>query len=332
MQDSVVVFENIMRKQNQELLKLIEIDHVLTWEPSSHRRILYRFRCTASSSVQSNPEVQPCNGSTSTDGFSMCCATNRHSDNPSPNESCQENGLCRWFNPKDSANQTWRETCTDPSWESPNCVKFCINGTEERHRDRSTTEAQVTPCGDGTYCCGANQIDCCVKHEGVFLVNGTTSAPLPSSTSSTSSTPQASTTPTVPGTKNTPDPLPDKESSNTAKKIGIGVGVGVLCLLILLGLIIGVRRRISKSKEDQAESRVTAGQDEPKVRMGIRDEKFTPVEVEGRGLIHELEDDRNRWGGEMNGEGVRAELDGMTDFEDERKEYAQKTEASEVVR
>ena len=61
---------------------------------------------------------------------SMCCATNRTSFP----DSCQDNGLCQSLVPNsagtDIINQNiWRESCSDPTWHSPFCLKLCINGT-----------------------------------------------------------------------------------------------------------------------------------------------------------------------------------------------------------
>ncbi len=56
---------------------------------------------------------KPCNLNTE---HSMCCAITDH---------CRPDGLCT-----DSAGATlWRESCTDQSWKSPNCVNLCVNGT-----------------------------------------------------------------------------------------------------------------------------------------------------------------------------------------------------------
>ncbi|KAL8943036.1 MAG: hypothetical protein Q9216_001324 [Gyalolechia sp. 2 TL-2023] len=292
---------------------------VLTYFPNPIAAACYYPNGTA----QTNDEVQPCDPSAPTDGFSMCCATNRNSSNPGPDEFCQENGLCGWFDPTDSANETWRSTCTDASWESPNCVKFCIEGTEERRRDRSTTEAQVTPCGDGTYCCGANQIDCCVRRQGVFLVNGTTSASLPTSTSSTiSSDPQSSTLPAEASstTTNLPNPPPEEPqpSNTTGAKIGAAVGATIGCILLFSALTFGIRQwRRMRKRERMGQARAelsAAGQDgSPKVGSmmmmgGMRSEPFVPVEVDGRAMVAELEDERARWRGELGGRPLRAEL------------------------
>ena len=62
---------------------------------------------------------QPCNGG---DKFSMCCATNR-----TPADRCRSDGLCQ----STYDNNVWRDSCTDPYWKSPSCVKLCDHGIGE---------------------------------------------------------------------------------------------------------------------------------------------------------------------------------------------------------
>lgn len=56
---------------------------------------------------------QPCKNSTEA---SMCC-------NSGTGDICRDNGLC--YNP--SSKQIWRESCTDPTWKSPGCLKLCAD-------------------------------------------------------------------------------------------------------------------------------------------------------------------------------------------------------------
>jgi len=63
----------------------------------------------------SNSTYLPCNP---TDGTaSMCCATH---------DTCMPNGLC-WNN---AYHCWWRESCTDPDFTDPNCVKLFIDQDE----------------------------------------------------------------------------------------------------------------------------------------------------------------------------------------------------------
>ena len=62
-----------------------------------------------------NHDYQPCN-TNSTAEVSMCC-------NVGVGDVCREDGLC--YNP--TAKLVWRESCTDPTWGSPNCLKLCAD-------------------------------------------------------------------------------------------------------------------------------------------------------------------------------------------------------------
>ena len=57
---------------------------------------------------------KPCNPG---DSVSMCCRAG---------DKCRQDGLCG-DSPFDG--MTWRGMCTDPTWESSECLKLCINGT-----------------------------------------------------------------------------------------------------------------------------------------------------------------------------------------------------------
>ena len=78
---------------------------------------------------------QPCNQVNLE--FSMCCNTNT---DPTAKTSfapdiCLPNGLCEnWVTfPHDNSTPTlhWRESCTDPTWQSPFCLKgICTSGSQ----------------------------------------------------------------------------------------------------------------------------------------------------------------------------------------------------------
>jgi len=71
-------------------------------------------------------DYQPCNSDTSS--FSMCCATNR----PVKGDTCLSNGLCH-----NGYGEYWRESCTDPTWSSPFCLKnICANASVSVHRTK----------------------------------------------------------------------------------------------------------------------------------------------------------------------------------------------------
>ncbi len=60
---------------------------------------------------------QPCNKTAGV--HSMCCLL----DDPKPN-TCNSDGLCIPFD----NGFIYRDTCTDPTWEDPACLKICTDG------------------------------------------------------------------------------------------------------------------------------------------------------------------------------------------------------------
>ena len=70
--------------------------------------------------LESSQDYQPCNSVLGT--ISMCCGTNRTGIAA---ESCLPNGLCRKFGTEGGVTTEvlWRESCTDPTWQSPFCLR-----------------------------------------------------------------------------------------------------------------------------------------------------------------------------------------------------------------
>ncbi|KAK1703886.1 hypothetical protein BDP67DRAFT_220025 [Colletotrichum lupini] len=110
-------------------------------------------------------------------GHGMCCNI--------AGDKCQADGLC-W---NEEHKQLWRESCTDPTWESPKCLKLCV--TDDYESDDgipgSGMDVVITKCSDGSYCCGEGQNAsiCCMAGRGVYIVDGkiiTSSAASSSST------------------------------------------------------------------------------------------------------------------------------------------------------
>lgn len=63
------------------------------------------------------PVYEPCNAG---DEHSMCCAMQRNIP-----DKCRSDGLCL----NEFKNLVWRDSCTDPTWKSPHCVKLCTQGS-----------------------------------------------------------------------------------------------------------------------------------------------------------------------------------------------------------
>ena len=65
-------------------------------------------------------EYAPCNNNTE---FSMCCRTNIDLST-GKGSTCRGDGLCNL-----QEDQTvYRDTCTDPTWQSTACIPLCITG------------------------------------------------------------------------------------------------------------------------------------------------------------------------------------------------------------
>ncbi|KAK0371264.1 hypothetical protein CLIM01_11372 [Colletotrichum limetticola] len=131
-------------------------------------------------------------------GHGMCCNI--------AGDKCQADGLC-W---NEEHKQLWRESCTDPTWESPKCLKLCVTDdydtgclrrqltsesdvSADNHQESddgipgSGMDVVITKCSDGSYCCGEGQNAsiCCMAGRGVYIVDGkiiTSSAASSSST------------------------------------------------------------------------------------------------------------------------------------------------------
>ena len=163
---------------------------------------------------------------------------------------------------------------------------------------RSADDEWITPCADGSYCCGKDELDCCASGQGVFLVNGTTVPRLPSSTSSTLALSPTS-------TSIADDVSQLRKESDSSKKIGIGVGLGAGVSIALLGISLGfwLRKKGQRSEGEQYEKGKTTDQIPQK---GISWNGI-PVELDKHGRVAELLDERSAWGVELSGQG-RAEL------------------------
>ena len=66
---------------------------------------------------------QPCN---TTGEFSMCCHLGVSNNNGDACGAGPTYGLCGVTGP-----QLWRESCTDPTWKDPACLKFCLDDVGE---------------------------------------------------------------------------------------------------------------------------------------------------------------------------------------------------------
>ncbi|KAH8593399.1 hypothetical protein B0O99DRAFT_742758 [Bisporella sp. PMI_857] len=176
----------------------------------------------------------PCNSNSS--AVSMCC-------NSVNSDRCSPEGLCI-----SGSDAYWRNTCTDPTWTAPECVKMCMDIFWPR----------VHECTDGTWCCGApDNTTCCDSGKGVKLLTTGTATHLVSTPSPTSSPSASSSATTSTSTAAETAAAADKSSSGGKKSnsvaIGVGVGVGVAALLALVALGFFFYRRRQHKKRSAVE-------------------------------------------------------------------------------
>ncbi|KAG9236063.1 hypothetical protein BJ875DRAFT_527337 [Amylocarpus encephaloides] len=162
----------------------------------------------------SSYDYQPCIPIVGID--SMCCALNRTIPGA---DSCTPNGLCN------NNGQYYRDFCTDPTWESPNCLSntICADGEDAKGTPKTTQCPQ-----DGTWCCGQNNLTCCTDGKG-FKLEPTL---VQIGVNTTSNTTEATAT-------STKIKYVDKKGPNFTT-VGVGVGVGVsLGFIAVVGTLAG---------------------------------------------------------------------------------------------
>ncbi|KAK6363338.1 hypothetical protein TWF730_000774 [Orbilia blumenaviensis] len=115
-------------------------------------------------SLRNSTDYQPCNNVRGQ--HSMCCAI---ANRGSGADICLSNGLCSGATADGVGRALWRESCTDPTWEDPACLKICLRRGSQYDWFRS--DAPITLCQDGTVCCGGKVTGgkCCDAGEGVQL-------------------------------------------------------------------------------------------------------------------------------------------------------------------
>ncbi|KAF6816875.1 hypothetical protein CPLU01_13738 [Colletotrichum plurivorum] len=113
--------------------------------------------------IADNSTYSACNqlGITQAGVFSTCCALNAAAEE---RELCSSSGLCITQQQKQI-----RGFCTDKTWESNACVRFCM---DEESGGSSSKLSFLTPCNDGTatYCCGDSNTACCGTEDAVELI------------------------------------------------------------------------------------------------------------------------------------------------------------------
>lgn len=204
----------------------------------------------------------PCN--TNSSAVSMCC-------NYDNGDKCTPQGLCL-----SGSNAFYRDMCTDQTWKAPECVKMCMGKYLILHLlicaelvDIDIWNPQVTPCDDGSWCCGppdnSTTKSCCSKGQGVKLLATTTGTlPVPvslatsigSSSTLSSSISVSSAAPTIltsaPATSSPAVPVSkskSKDDDGTAIGAGVGVSVGVVLIALVTGFWFWRRKHNKKVAE-----------------------------------------------------------------------------------
>jgi hypothetical protein len=216
---------------------------------------------------------------------SMCCAIGPGRVADGSADTCIPGGLC--YN--QGGNLYWRESCTDPTWTSPACIKLFVNGT-------GVTDVAITPCDDGSWCDGVGEdsVDCCKAGDGLFVVNGSETTQNPNSTtiSSSSMLPTTTAAPTTsPSSSPSATAIPTTSGPgglSSGAKIGLGVGVGVGGVLVIIGVYL-LARHSRRSRDAHTNYRPNAAgpwavqQPELKVATGAGSHEMSPPLAELRG-------------------------------------------------
>jgi nitrate reductase NapE component len=106
-----------------------------------------------------NSTYVPCNklGIEQEGVYSSCCQLD---GDPDERDLCTTTGLCLL------RGVLSRGYCTDRNWDSPACVNVC---TEDENGDASNSTSEMTSCGDSTYCCGSNNLQCCGTDRAITI-------------------------------------------------------------------------------------------------------------------------------------------------------------------
>lgn len=181
------------------------------------------------------PTYEPCN---KTAAVSMCCATGPGRAEEERDTCIDSLGAQLCYNKY--YNNYWRESCTDPTWKDPACIKLFVNGTgidggtPVTQNGQVISDVDITVCNDGTYCDGTGNVQCCQSGQGVYIVDGRQV--------NASQYPQSGKLPSSGG----------GGGLSTGAEAGIGVGAAV-AVLAVVGLLVFClcRRRRSKRRANQ---------------------------------------------------------------------------------
>ncbi|KAL8846924.1 MAG: hypothetical protein Q9221_008012 [Calogaya cf. arnoldii] len=207
-------------------------------------------------------DYQPSGFGSSLDDFQMCCATNNRDSPDTP----RKDGLCQ-----SADGAIWRESCTDPTWKSPSCVKLCIEGINDQGNDRSGRDSTITQCQDGSYCCDHKNTTCCDRGDGVWIKDGEPTTINPDTPQTTPDSPilSSATAPAalLPAPVVPPSPGPATLSKGAIAGITIAAVGWLLILALALWFFILRRKRQRQGLETFDMTRQSTFRDRPSAEM-----------------------------------------------------------------
>ncbi|KAK6340779.1 hypothetical protein TWF696_009099 [Orbilia brochopaga] len=262
-------------------------------------------------SLQNSTDYQPCNNVAGVP--SMCC---KIANSGSSADACLSNGLCSGVTASGDGFALWRESCTDPTWESLACLKICLR--KGKGYDWLAEDAPITLCQDGTICCGGKVTggNCCSSNSGFQLPTGLVVGLPPTSTSMTSAASSTSTSSasksstqssqrqpssvtsagsstSISSTSASTSPLPSPVNANKIH-IAMGVSVPVVAVAAFAGGYFFWRRR-SNGRKKAPPGPVYEKDSRGPVEIGISNGFFLPRAKESTGdlrgssrTVHEL--------------------------------------------
>ncbi|KAL8945883.1 MAG: hypothetical protein Q9222_007642 [Ikaeria aurantiellina] len=222
----------------------------------------------------------PCN---QVNPFSMCCRYG--------GDDCLPNGLCQGY-ASDGSKPVWRESCTDPTWTSPYCLRLCVTGEDAKGLDRNSNDETVHQCPDGSYCCGQYNTTCCDAGDGQWIVNGqatrinpnaTTTSSSSASTTSSSTSSTSTTTITAAAGQGNLSASSNSGSGTPTGAIAGGVVGGIAVIAIGIGAIWYLRRRSKKSNQSSGPEQYSSPGAPPNPPY---QEAFKPIQHPG---LHEAD-------------------------------------------
>jgi hypothetical protein len=182
-------------------------------------------------------------------------------------------------------NVYWRESCTDPTWKDPNCVKLFITGKYNPGgtmadpeaganlgvlcgaTENGDSDARIWPCNDGSFCHvpGKNDTaevgeECCRANRGFFLDENNEQTSINPNASTSASTSISSPTSTS-GTGEPADSEDDGMPLSSRLGLGLGLGLGTVGIAAAAVLWFLQRRKATRYANVDSKEGLKDGRD-----------------------------------------------------------------------